>query len=123
MIRKLILAFACAALASCGPLTEARPNPVSDTLNKTLIDDKAITLAFELLDSTAQFVKRTAGKPGGLTPGTPKAITVADGLETTLHWLQIASRAQRAGSAATYGEAIANATAAFAKVRAALNSS
>lgn len=131
MFRSLILLAASLSLCACGPtgtVASAGSTPAeswaqapSAPLSKTTIDDKVIVLSFEALGVAASAANALIDT-GIIKPGSPSALKLADGLETSRAWLNIASAAQRAGQARDYASAIAQATTALAGIQAQISS-
>lgn len=117
-MRKLMLALAALALSACagfGSLPVAPPTPLAHTA----IDEQAINIALKTADLVATLVDLAVASKG-LTPGSPKALTVKTGLIALRDGLKAASAAQRAGNATTYREALKQASAAVDAVKSAL---
>lgn len=134
MIRSILCLAAALSLAACGgspgtvasagstPAQSSASAPASTSVSplaNTTLDDKAIIVAFEALDAAATAADALVAAKA-ITPGSPRAVTIANGLDGARKWLNIASAAQRAGQADNYVTAIAQAAAAVAGVRAAL---
>jgi hypothetical protein len=122
IMKKFVLAFvatlsltACTAQVASGPATPS----TGGVLGPTIIDEKAINLAFSTLETLAT-VSKSLVATGMITPGSVKALAIADGLEKTLAFLQAASTAQRAGNTNNYLKAISEAQRAYTQVQAAL---
>ncbi len=109
-------ATAAAAVADAAALPP--PSSISPTA-KTTIDDAAIAVAFDGLDTAATAADLlVAARPSFI--GTPAALSLANALEGASTWLKIASQAQRASQAENYTAALAQASAALAGARTAL---
>lgn len=111
-----LICLASVALTGCesmGNLTSPAP------LQRTVIDDRAVRYAFLGLDTLATLAD-AAMDSKLVVPGTPLALTLADGLEKTKYWLNAASRAQKAGSLLEYNRAFEEASKAMALVKKAL---
>lgn len=131
MFRSLILLAASLSLCACGPAggvasagsspAESWASPPSTPLTQTKIDDKVIVLSFEAL-GVAATAANVLIDTGIIKPGSPTANKLADGLETSRAWLNIASAAQRAGQANDYATAISQATTAIAGIQAQISS-
>lgn len=113
------LAFSALSLSACSGFLEdvsSAPAP----LEQTVIDERGLVLALETFDTTLTSVDILI-ETGYITPGSEKALQIADYIDSAKAWLQVASRAQRAGSTASYAEAITNARSAIAGVKAILS--
>lgn len=123
-LQLMFAAFCSLALVACGT-TGGVSSPGSvlsgppATLERTVIDDRAIKFAFEAFD-TVLFGVDFAVAAKKVTPGTPKALAVRRYIQETQHYLNAASSAQRAGSASNYADAFANATKSLAQLRASI---
>jgi hypothetical protein len=96
------------------------PSPASIThLGNTLIDDKAVAVAYVALDATTTLVDGAVAA-GKLVPRSATALRVANALDAARHAINAASDAQRAGQADNYATAITQATAALSEARAAI---
>lgn len=89
------------------------------TLTKTVIDDKAVRLAFQAADKALDVIDALIDA-GVIRPGSPTALRIRAGVLTTMEALNAASAAQRAGSATTYREALTRAREAMDSVQLAL---
>jgi hypothetical protein len=104
---------AAVADATLPPISTVSP------LASTTIDDAAIAVAYDALDTAAYAADALlAAKPS--VAGTVGAKRLADALEGSSKWLRIASQAQRAGQAENYRAALEQAKAALAGARSAL---
>lgn len=127
LLRSLFIFAASLSLCACGyagPVASAGTSPAeswtsppSSPLSQTVIDDKVIVLSFEAL-GVASSAANALIDTGFIKPGSPAALKLADGLETSRAWLNIASAAQRAGQAQDYATAIAQATSALTGIQA-----
>lgn len=120
-MRKLLLA----PLLALGLLTSgcagfmADPTAAPAPLEQTVVDERALVLALETFDTALTSVDILI-EAGYIKPGSPKALTIAGHIDRAKAALQAASAAQRAGSTASYLEAIGQARTAIAAVKAAL---
>lgn len=123
---RIPLAFAAAlALSGCGltslfmpPTTAGTAAPVTP-LGNTVVDEQVIKLAFQTLDTAAISAKALVATHV-ITAGSPKALAIADGLDTTRKWLNFADKARRAGNATSANAAYAEATQAMSDLTDAL---
>lgn len=123
-MRKILILTAL-ALSACNTMPAAvldatlpPPSEISP-LAQTQIDDRAVVAAFAALDLAATAADTMlAIKPS--FAGTPAAIRLADGLVGAKTWLNIASKAQRAGQATSYTAALEQAAAALAGAQSAM---
>lgn len=114
MIRNLLIPCALLALTACNPGGIASaPAP----LERTTIDEKAVTLAAQSVDAVALSVTALV-KAGVIKPGTPTAIKIASALDTARDAVNTAEKARQAGSATNYLTAIARANAAVSEIKA-----
>lgn len=134
-IRVAIALAACSlAVTACNP---AEP-PGSASSPTTVAEVKALPNILAPLAGTQvdEFVMRTAWKTadaglsaidalravGFIRDGSPKAISLADGLETVRRWLNAADDARKAGNQASAAEAFAKASTAYQSFRTAIRS-
>ncbi len=119
MRRILLAALAPLALLTSGCAgfldTVNAPAP----LEQTVIDEKAIVLALSTFDTVLTAVDALKAS-GHITPGSPKALTLARHIDTARLALEAASAAQRAGSTSSYFTAIEQARVAIGLVKEAL---
>lgn len=119
----LALACLCVVVSGCTPPGITAPpgsasSPAAITgLDRTLIDDKAVDLAFDALD-VAAYGADALIQLKKVTKGSATADAIATGLDTTRYWLNAARRFQRLGQATSYTDAIAQAAAAYKGVTA-----
>jgi hypothetical protein len=132
-MKRFHILFAVAAsilLAGCAPLLSALMTgmpappaagqtasaPVTSVCLSTNQDEQKLKLAFDGFDALLYAVD--ALRDGGvLKPGTPRALQLQKGLIVVRDSLNTAAAAQRACNATSYGEAIANAQAAYVQVK------
>jgi hypothetical protein len=118
-MKKLVVALALASVSLTGCKTMLSTIESPAPLQKVVIDDRAVRWGFQTLEAMASLAD--AGiQAKWLIPGSPKALAVANALEQCKHWLNVASAAQKAGSAADYAKAWDEASKAIAGVKAAL---
>jgi hypothetical protein len=103
------------ALSSCGMTPNIRP-PANPPLAATMIDEKAIAIAFESFDA-ALIAIDGAIAAGVIEPGTPRANRIADLVEVTRTSLNAAASLQKAGNTADLAVQFAAAKAALAQIR------
>lgn len=118
-MRRLFLALAPLSLLLAGCAALTNPTEAPAPLEQTAVDEKALVLALETFDTVLTSVDILI-EAGHIQPGSPKALEIARLIDSAKGWLQVASSAQRAGSTTSYLEAIENARAAIAGVKAAL---
>lgn len=117
-MRALILVAAALSLplAACETMsTTQSPAP----FQQTAIDDRGVRIAFLTLDTVTTLVDQAIDAKL-ITPGTPKALVIASALTRAKAAVNAASHAQKAGSVASYQQAMDEATAAIAQAKAAL---
>ena len=120
-MRKLFLA----PLLALGLLTAgcagflADPTKAPAPLEQSVVDERALILALETFDTTLTSVDILI-EAGYIVPGSPKALEIAGHIDRAKAALAAASAAQRAGSTTSYLEAIEQARAAIALVKAAI---
>lgn len=108
-----LAAMLALSLIACETIPAGQPPA---PLNQTVLDEKAIITALSAYDVVLTAVDALVAAKV-LVPGSPKALQVRQALVTARDALKTASAAQRAGSATTYAEAIAQATVAFNGVK------
>jgi hypothetical protein len=113
LIAAAALSFPLAACETMG--TTQSPAP----LQQTAIDDRGVRIAFLSLDAVATLVDQAIDAKL-IVPGSPKALTIANALTRAKAAVNAASHAQKAGSVATYQQAMDEATAAIAQAKTAL---
>ena len=110
-MKKIFIALSI-ALVSCTPgsvLTAPAP------LAHTTIDEKGLILALQTFDTVLTAVDRLVAA-GVIKPGSPRAVQIADAIQSTKKALQIASAAQRVGNTGSYLTAIRQAQVAIAQI-------
>jgi hypothetical protein len=126
----LLAVVACVLLAGCAPLLSALMTgmpaapvagqpasaPVTSVCLTTNQDEQKLKLAFDGFD-TLLFAVDALKAGGVIKPGTPSALQLQKALIVTRDSLNLAADAQRACNAASYGEAIARARAAYDQVK------
>jgi hypothetical protein len=110
-MKKLFIAISI-ALAGCTPTGGIVTSP---PLSATSIDEKALVLTLETFDTMLTAVDRLVDAKI-ITPGSPRAIQIANVIAKAKVALQAASAAQRAGNASSYLAAIGDAQAAIANI-------
>lgn len=85
-------------------------------LASTDVDEKALTLMAKAVD-TAALSASALVRMKAIEPGSPRAIALATALDKARDAVNAAASARKAGSAASYTEALANAEAAFTQIR------
>lgn len=119
LIAAFALAFSALSLSACnGVLLD--PNSAPAPLEQTAIDERGLVLALTTFDTVLDSVDILIDNEV-IVPGTPRALQIADAIDTAKAALSAASAAQRAGSTRSYGEAISEARAAIETIRALIN--
>lgn len=114
-MRKALIFALAASLSACTTL-QPPPAPPPAPLNSTVIDEKGLIIALSAYEAVLTAVDGLVAAKV-LVPGTDKALSVQRNLILARDALQAASAAQRAGSSATYAEALANAGVAFRAIQ------
>jgi len=110
-MRKLIIALSI-ALAGC----QSVPNPLAPApLASTSIDEKTLVIALQTFDTVLTAVDKLVAARV-ITPGSPKAIAIADAIAKAKQAYQAASAAQRVGNASSYIAALGQAQVAIAQI-------
>ena len=112
-MKKIFIALSI-ALASCTPgsvLTAPAP------LAHTTIDEKGLILALQTFDTVLTAVDRLVAAKI-IVPGSPRALAIANAIETAKTAYQAASAAQRVGNSGSYLTAINQAQVAIAQINA-----
>lgn len=118
LIVAAVLALSSLGLSACALLED--PTSAPAPLEQTVVDERALVLALETFDTTLTSVDILI-ESGYIVPGSPRAIEIAGHIDRAKNALEAASAAQRAGSTRSYLEAIENARAAIAAVKAAFS--
>ena len=120
-IAGLLLAQGCLLfMGACtlgGPLSVP---PAPAPLTHTIIDEQALTLASQTVDVLALSASALV-KNHVITPGSPAALKLADGIDRARTAINAAALAREAGNSKSYAEALTKARAAIAQVRSVLN--
>lgn len=85
-------------------------------LTATSIDEKALTIAAQALDTTALSASALV-KAHVIVAGSPRALGLATALDKARHGVNAAAAARRVGNAASYRAALADAESAIAEIR------
>lgn len=112
-MKKIMIALAALSLTSCALVDKIVSSPAP--LAQTAIDEKGLIIALQTFDTVLSAVDRLIAA-GVIKPGTPRAIQIADAIQTAKRAYQAASAAQRVGNSAAYSTAIANASAAIGHI-------
>lgn len=99
--------------ASAADTVSTPPAP----MERTVIDEKAITLAAQAVDAAALSANALV-RAGLIRPGGQTAIKLAMALDAARDGVNAAEAARRAGSAASYAQAMDHARAAIAEIKA-----
>lgn len=128
---KLLAPLIALSLSACFPsglfTAPASPAPLA----QTVIDDKALLVAWKSFDVALDGINvamdfcegalgSSISKCAALKPGSPSANRLADAIDKVTGFLTAAEKAAVAGSAADYRVALANAMGALTDLRAAL---
>ena len=109
-----------ALLAGCSPSILAGAADVVSTapapLERTVLDEKAVTLAAQAVDAAAISASAMV-RVGIITPGSPTALKLARALDTARDGVNAAELARQAGSASSYSVALDKALAAVADLK------
>lgn len=109
-----------ALLAGCSPSILAGAADVVSTspapLERTVLDEKAVTLAAQAVDAAALSASALA-RTGIVRPGSDTALAMARALDTARDGVNAAELARQAGSESSYSAALAKATAAIADLK------
>lgn len=120
-MKRLVLLFAALSLSACSLIpaslftAPAAPAPLA----QTVIDDKALSAAWKSFDVALDAINLLIDHKV-ITPGTPKARAIADGIDKVTGFLTAAEIAAAAGSTTDYKVALANAGAALIQLRSTL---
>lgn len=117
--RKLLILLAAVAAVGCQPFAQAgfTPGaPVESVQNKAA---QALIIAWRAFDTLLSAVDALQAA-GAIQAGSPRALRIANALETARNALNAATEAVRVGSAADYTQALSRAQQALADARAAL---
>lgn len=110
-MKKILIALSLAVSACAPGGVLSTPAP----LTHTVLDEKALILALQTFDTVLTAVDRLVAA-GVITPGSPRAVQIADAIEKAKVAYQAASAAQRAGSSTNYLAELANAGSAVAQI-------
>jgi hypothetical protein len=113
-MRALVIAVSL-ALSACTPFNLGGLAQAPAPLASTAIDEKGLILALQTFDTVLTGVDRLVAA-GVIKPRSPRAIQIADVIETAKTAYQAASAAQRAGNSSSYYVAIGQAQAAVAQI-------
>lgn len=112
---RFLAAFACLALVAA-PLAACSSIAPVPSLEQTTLDEKAIYSA-EATYRAAATAASAAVDSGLLVPGTPRAVQVADALQTAYDALRTARAAYAAGNGLALQTALSAANAALASAQ------
>ncbi len=110
------LALSALGLSACASFD---PFHAPAPLEQSVLDEKALVLALETFDTVLTSVDILTDA-GYIQPGSTRARQIADAIDRAKGWMQAASAAQRAGSTASYLEALEQARRAIASVKSSL---
>lgn len=132
MIKRLIVAAAALSLAACATMGAIRTGAgmaaatadaagvaVPATTTRTMIDEKALTIAAKGVSAAAVSVSALV-KVGAIKAGTPLAQSIACSLDGARDAVNAAEAARQVGNATSYTAALARAETAIDAVKAAL---
>lgn len=121
MKRFLLAATAALSLSACAlpsfSMGTAAQSPAP--LAQTTIDDTALSTAWKSFDVALDAIN-LAIDAHAITPGSAKAVSIANAVDKVTKFLTAAESAAAAGSATDYKVALANASAAITEMRSAL---
>lgn len=118
-MKKLLLAVTAVSLAGCQPGVDSGLSSASTVESASTRAGQALVVSWRAFDAILTAVE--ALRDGGvLRPGTPRAIRVADMIDTARSALDAATAAQQAGNGAGFTEALQRAQQAFSGIRTAL---
>jgi hypothetical protein len=106
-MKQIVALVLLTLMTACAGLPVASPTPPAP-LQKTVIDEKGLIAAYSAFDVALSAVDGLVAA-GVIVPGSPRALQIKGLLITARTGLDAASSAQKAGSAATYAEALQSA--------------
>lgn len=109
-MKKIFIALSI-ALTSCAANPLAAPAPLAHTT----IDEKGLILALQTFDTVLTAVDRLVAAKV-IVPGSPRALAIANAIETAKTAYKAASAAQRVGNSGSYLVAINQAQVAIAQI-------
>lgn len=129
-LRSVALLGAAMSLSGCAGLAALMqpPAPAGSVvvtgqaltpLGNTVVDEQAIDTAYRALDVAALAASASVATKL-ITPGSPRALTIAHGLDTVRDFLNAANEARKAGNATTLAQAWAASQLALKDVQLAL---
>lgn len=123
-VRLIVIAAMLLATSACAGLgrmmtAAAGPPPTAAVLNSTSIDEASVDLIRDLFD-VALYGVDALTDAGRIVPRSPQAVRVARLIRQISGFLGAADAAQRAGSSASYAEAIRNARTALREFQTAI---
>jgi hypothetical protein len=112
-MRKLLIALSlsCVSLSACNPAILAKPAPLATTT----IDEKTLILSLQTFDTVLTAVDKLVAA-GVIKPGSPRALQIANAIQTAKTAYQAASAAQRVGNSSSYFAALLQAQGALAQI-------
>lgn len=118
-MKRFLPLLAALSLSACTLPTLSLGTQSPAPLAHTTVDDKALDVAWKSFDLALDGIAALRDA-GAIKKGTPKAISVANGIDAVSGFLTAAESAAAAGSTTDYGIALANAKSAITQLRAAL---
>ncbi|MEA3041025.1 MAG: hypothetical protein QOC65_514 [Sphingomonadales bacterium] len=118
-MRRILSAFAALSLVACQPGVDTGLNSASTVETATTRAGQALVVAWRAFDATLTAVEALRDA-GVLRPGTPRAIRVADMIDSARSALDAATEAARIGNNANFAQALQRAQQAFSAIRTAL---
>lgn len=119
-MKKILIALGALCLAACASLPIS-PTQAPAPLAQTTIDDAGLSAVWKSFDTLLDAVD-LAIDAKAITPGSARAVALANGIDKAKAALQAAEHAAAAGSATSYKVALAEAKAAFDGIRSTLRS-
>ena len=109
-MKKIFLALSLVAmLPACTTLTSPAP------LANTTIDEKSLIVALQTFDTALTAIDQLVAAHV-IMPGSPKAVALANAIETAKKAYNAASAAQRVGNASSYAAALLQVQGAVAQI-------
>lgn len=117
-MRLFVILCAALSMAACTTTTasDARSIATAAPLQSTVIDERALIVAFEAFD-TVLYVVNVLITAGAIEPGSERALALSQHIATAQHWLNSAHEAQRIGNNGLYAAALDRAKAAIISSR------
>jgi hypothetical protein len=113
-MKKFLIAVTLASVSLSGCTTVgtlAKPAPLA----QTTVDEKTLVISLETFETVLTAVDRLVAA-GVIKPGSPRALQLADAIQTGKKAYQAAAVAHRLGNASTYFTALLQAQSALAQI-------